>query len=76
MFYTLEEVKVGLTEGKSYKRVYGWNYSGCEYLRPISPTRFEHAVMTPDGGGGFAELDIDILNNNPPWPTTGYELDE
>jgi hypothetical protein len=76
MFYTPEEVKVGLSEGKSFKRYFGTILRpGCEYARALGDNRFEHTVVG-DGYGGLAELDISTIDKTRGWCDTNWELIE
>lgn len=75
MSYTLEEVKVGLGEGKSYKRKFRSGYKlGWEIVKPLRNGRFEHTVAGPDFGG-VAELDISIMTADR-WAVDGWDSQE
>lgn len=74
MYYTLEQVRHGLTNGRSFKRYLGASvFDGCEYVRSLlDGRRFEHAVHGPDFGG-VAELDISALSEDR-WSTDLWVL--
>lgn len=69
MFYTIAQVKVGLTKGYSFKRHFGSEIRPkCEYVRSLGNNRFEHIV-----DGGVAELDISFLDTTR-WNEEHWEL--
>lgn len=68
--FTLNEVVAGLQEGRSFKREF--DDGGYEIVRSMSDgRRFEHTVAGVDSGG-FAELDISIIDEER-WGTKLWE---
>jgi hypothetical protein len=74
MYFTPEEVKVGLSKGRSFKRYFGTDSRpGCEYARALGNDRFEHTVVGA-GYGGLAELDISIIDKTRGWCDSNWQL--
>lgn len=73
MFFTIEEVKIGLAKGQSFKHYFGTKIKpGCEYVRSLGDNCFEHTV---DGGdyGGVADMNISVIDKTR-WTEDGWEL--
>lgn len=71
---TLNEVKFGLANGRSYKRYFGDTiFGGEEYVRSLFDGRhFEHTVAGKDSGG-VAECDISVMTPDR-WENDGWIL--
>lgn len=75
MYYTLEEVRVGLANGHSFVRNLGSTiFDGKEYVRSLfDGYKFEHIVIGKSYGG-VAELNISTMTTEDRWATDGWRL--